>query len=60
MTFYDLVTISGIGVGHVDAYSDEEAMTLAEQRGWFALEVIQPNEDPSTGQQSGVPVVVVT
>lgn len=59
MTFYDLVTTSGIGVGHVEAYSDEEAMTLAEQRGWTALEVIEAPQDPSSGQFFGFDVVVV-
>lgn len=44
MTFYDLVTEEGMGVGHVCAYSDEEAMTLAEQRGFTAYRVIEPRD----------------
>jgi ADP-ribosylglycohydrolase len=59
VTSYDLVTADGIGVGYVDAYSDEEAMTLAEQRGWTPLEVILPPEDSSGGQYSGIRVLRV-
>lgn len=60
MTMYSLMDVAtGECLGYVCAYSDEEAMTEAEKRGFQPLQVLERNEDPSSGQYCGNPVLVV-
>lgn len=60
MIMYSLMAYgTGECLGYVCAYSDEEAMTEAEKRGFQPLEVLERQEDPSSGQYCGNPVLVV-